>query len=111
MSHHSPATMGRPPLRHPDRKSELAERETIALRTKDGYHAIDARVLSKRPDRIQIMLHEGAHTVFCELKPTADALAYVGVSLGREIVYERSRAEVEADVAESGSVESDSPRW
>ena len=57
------------------------------------------------------MLHEGAHSVFCELKPTADARAYVGTSLGREIVYERSRAEVEADIAGRGSTEGTSPSW
>ena len=112
MSHHSPATMGpRTPLHYPDRHSEVAERETIALRTKDGYHAIDAQVLSKQADRIHIMLNEGAHSVFCELKPTPDALAYVGTSLGREVIYERSRAQVEADVAQSGPHESDAAAW
>ena len=66
-------------------------------------------VLSKRADRIEIMLHDGTHSVFCELKPTPDARAYVGKALGREIVYERSRTEVEADIARRGPVESDSP--
>jgi len=75
-----------------------ADRETIPLRTNDGK-AIEGVVLSKRPDRIHVILDEGTHSVFCELKPTADALAYSGSSMGRDIVYERSRAEVEADIA------------
>ena len=68
------------------------------LRTKDGK-AIEVAVLSIRPERIHVMLGEGTHTVFCELKPAADARAYVGSAMGREVVYERSRAQVEADLA------------
>ena len=73
-------------------------RETILLRTRDGQ-AIEVVVLSKRPERIHVILGEGTHSVFCELKPTADAGAYVGRAMGREIVYERSRAQVEGDIA------------
>ena len=86
----------------PSREDGLLERETISLRTKDGQ-AIEVVVLSKRPDRIQVILGEGTHSVFCELKPTADARAYVGSAMGREIVYERSRAQVEADIAKGAS--------
>jgi hypothetical protein len=32
------------------------------------------------------------------LTPTRNALAYVGNAMGREIVYERSRAQVQADI-------------
>ena len=85
--------------------------ETITLRAKGADQAMEGLVLSKRADRIQIMLHEGPHSVFCELKPTADARAYVGTSLGRDIVYDRSRAEVEADIARRGAAESDAPAW
>ena len=56
-------------------------------------------MLSKGADRIQVILGEGTHSVFCELKPTPDARAYVGHVMGREIVYERSRAQVETDIA------------
>ena len=102
----------RSPLhRPPDRTGEDAQRETIKLRAKGGDQPMEVLVLSKRPDRIQIMLHEGAHSVFCELKPTPDARAYVGTSLGRDIVYERSRADVEADIANRGTAESDAPTW
>jgi hypothetical protein len=101
----------RSPVHGHDHNSDDAERETIAIRTRSGDLTLDAVVLNKRADRIQIMLHEGAQSVFCELKPTADALAYVGTSLGREMIYERSRAQVEADVAKGGSAESDAPAW
>jgi len=55
-------------------------------------------VLSKRPDRIEVVLGEGAHSVRCALTPTRTAQAYVGTVMGREIVYERSRALVQADI-------------
>jgi hypothetical protein len=34
----------------------------------------------------------------CELSPTRNGLAYAGSIAGREIVYERSRAQVQADL-------------
>ena len=105
-------TAPRSPLPGPaDRKVEEAPRESITLRTKGTDLPMEGLVLSKRADRIQIMLHEGSHSVFCELKPTRDARAYVGSSLGREIVYERSRAEVEADIAKRGEAETDASAW
>lgn len=104
--------VSRSPLhRPPDRQGEDEQQETITLRAKGGDQAIDVLVLSKRADRIHIMLREGPQSLFCELKPTQDARAYIGTSLGREIVYERSRAEVEADIAKRGAVERDAPAW
>ena len=88
----------RPPENRSNGDAGPAERETIPLRTKDGK-AIEGIVLSKGADRIQVILGEGTHSVFCELKPTADARAYVGHAMGREIVYERSRDQVETDIA------------
>jgi DUF2075 family protein len=35
----------------------------------------------------------------CTLTPTRNGLAYAGSVMGREIIYERSRAQVEADLA------------
>ena len=112
MSHPSAVPMfPRSPLHRPDRNAEDAPRETITVRCRSGDRPIEALVLSKRGDRIQIMLYEGSHSVFCELKPTSDSLAYAGTSLGREIVYERSRAQVEAEIAEGGSTERSSSSW
>jgi hypothetical protein len=91
--------VSRPPLANrSSREDGSGEHETISLRTRDGTE-VDVLVLSKRPDRIHVIMGEGTHSVFCELKPTADARAYVGNANGREIVYERSRAEVEAEIA------------
>ena len=47
---------------------------------------------------IQIVLGEGVHSVRCHLTPTRNDSAYVGNAMGREIVYERSREEVKADL-------------
>jgi len=84
------------------------ERETITLRATESGKTMDVVVLSKRADRIHVMLGEGTHSVFCELKPTHNALAYVGNAMGRDFVYERSRAQVQADIDQGGSVLRDS---
>jgi hypothetical protein len=39
------------------------------------------------------------HSVRCDLTPTRNGLAYVGSARGREIVYERTREQVKADLA------------
>jgi hypothetical protein len=71
--------------------------EKITVRTETGQ-TLDVVVLNKRADRIQVVLGEGIHSVKCELVPTRNGLAYAGSVMGREIVYERSRAQVQADV-------------
>ncbi len=60
---------------------------------------LEVVVLNKRLDVIQIVLGEGVHNVRCDLTPTRNGLAYVGNAMGREIVYERSREDVKADLA------------
>ena len=54
-------------------------------------------VFDKRLDVIQVVLGEGVHSVRCDLVPTRNGLAYVGNARGREIVYEKSRTQVEAE--------------
>jgi len=71
--------------------------EKITVRTETGQ-TLEVVVLSKRADRIQVVLGEGIHSVKCELVPTRNGLAYAGSVMGREIVYERSRAQVEAEL-------------
>jgi hypothetical protein len=71
--------------------------EKIKVRTETGQ-TLEVVVLSKRADRIQVVLGEGIHNVKCDLTPTRNGLAYAGSVMGREIVYERSRAQVEADI-------------
>ncbi|HEY4997541.1 MAG TPA: hypothetical protein VII36_00285 [Usitatibacter sp.] len=71
--------------------------ERIKIKTENGQ-VLEVVVLSKRPESIQIVLGEGVHSVKCGLSPTRNGLAYVGSVMGREIVYERSQADVKADI-------------
>lgn len=72
--------------------------EQIKVRVTESGQLVDVVVLSKRADRIQVVLGEGIHNVKCELTPTRNGLAYAGVVMGRELVYERSREQVQADI-------------
>jgi hypothetical protein len=72
--------------------------ERITVRVTETGQTMDVVVLNKRAERIQVVLGEGVHSVRCELTPTRTALAYVGGVMGREIVYERSREQVQADI-------------
>ena len=71
--------------------------EKIKVRTEAGQ-LLEVVVYDKRADRIQVVLGEGPHSVKAELTPTRNGLAYAGQVMGREIVYERSRAQVQADI-------------
>jgi hypothetical protein len=72
--------------------------EKITVRVTTTGQTLDVVVLSKRVDVIEIVLGEGIHSVRCRLMPTRNCLAYVGSAMGREIVYERGRAQVKADL-------------
>ncbi len=72
--------------------------EKIKLRVTDTGQTMEVVVLSKRADRIQVVLGTGIHNVKCDLTPTRNGLAYAGNAMGREIVYERSREQVQADI-------------
>jgi hypothetical protein len=71
--------------------------ERIPVRMENG-RTMDVVVLSKRAGCIQVVIGEGTHSVRCELVPTRNGRAYSGTVMGREIVYERSPAEVQADL-------------
>jgi hypothetical protein len=71
--------------------------EKIKVRTESGQ-LLEVVVLSKRATGIQVVLGEGIHSVKCELTPTRNGLAYAGSIMGREIIYERSRDQVQADI-------------
>ena len=73
--------------------------EKIQVRVTSSGQTLEVVVLNKRLDVIQVVLGEGVHNVRCDLMPTRNGLAYVGNARGREIVYERSREEVKADLA------------
>lgn len=72
--------------------------QKIKVRVTETDMIMDVTVFSKREDRIEVVLGEGVHSVKCELLPTPNGMAYAGSAMGREIVYERSREEVKADV-------------
>jgi K+/H+ antiporter YhaU regulatory subunit KhtT len=71
--------------------------EKIKVKTENGQ-TLDVVVLNKTANRIEVVLGEGVHSVRCALTPTRNEMAYAGTIMGREIVYERSRAQVQADI-------------
>jgi len=73
--------------------------EKVKIRVTATGQELDVVVLNKRLDLITVVLGEGVHNVRVELSPTRNGTAYVGKALGREIVYERSREDVKADLA------------
>jgi hypothetical protein len=71
--------------------------ERIKVKTENGQ-LLDVLVYDKRPERIQVVLGEGVHSVKCELLPTRNGMAYAGQVMGRELVYERSKEQVKHDI-------------
>jgi hypothetical protein len=71
--------------------------EKIKVKMENGQ-MLEVVVLNKRAEHIQVVLGEGVHSVRCDLSPTRNGLAYAGSVMGREIVYERSQAQVKADI-------------
>ena len=71
--------------------------EKIKVRMENGQ-TMEVVVLDKRASAISIVLGEGIHSVKCQLSPTRNGLAYAGSVMGRELVYERSREQVQADL-------------
>jgi hypothetical protein len=72
--------------------------EKIKVRLTSTGQEIEVTVFSKRAEAIEVVVGEGVHSVRATLMPTRNGLAYAGNVRGREIVYERSRAQVEAEV-------------
>lgn len=72
--------------------------EKIKVRVTQTGQIMEVVVFNKRADCLEIVLGEGVHSVKCQLTPTRNALAYAGSVMGREVVYERSRAQVQADI-------------
>jgi hypothetical protein len=73
------------------------DNETIEVKTENG-RILQVVVVSKSVDAIWVVLGEGLHNVRCKLVPTRNALAYAGSVMGRELVYERSVAQVRGDL-------------
>ena len=74
------------------------QNETITVTNTESGTTMDVVVLYKRADSITIVIGEGIHNVQCELTPTRNGQAYAGSVMGREMVYQRSREDVQADL-------------
>ncbi|MCD4689719.1 MAG: hypothetical protein K8R55_10370 [Desulfuromonadaceae bacterium] len=71
----------------------------IKVRVTETDQIVSVEVIEKRPERIKVLLGEGDHSVRCELLPTPNGRAYAGTVMGRELVYECSRQQVQEDLA------------
>jgi hypothetical protein len=78
--------------------------EKIEVRATSSGQTLQVVVLHKRLEVIQVVLGEGIHNVRCDLTPNRNGTAYVGSAMGREIVYERSREDVKADLARAAGL-------
>lgn len=72
--------------------------EKIQVRVTETKQVMEVVVFSKRASAIEVVIGEGVHSVKCSLSPTRTGQAYAGSVMGREIVYERSREQVQADI-------------
>ena len=72
--------------------------EKITVRVTSTGQTMEVVVFSKRPTGITVVIGEGVHNMKCELSPTRNQRAYAGTIAGREIVYERTVEQVQADI-------------
>lgn len=72
--------------------------EKIKVRVTQTGQTMEVVVFDKCAESIEVVIGEGVHNVKCQLTPTRNGLAYAGTIAGREIVYERSREQVQADI-------------
>jgi hypothetical protein len=75
------------------------DNEKIKVRATATGQELDVVVYSKRLDAIEVVIGQGTHSVRCTLTPNRNNTAYAGSAMGREIVYERTREDVKADLA------------
>jgi hypothetical protein len=74
--------------------------EKIKVRMESGQE-LTVVVTGKGADGIWIVLGEGVHNIKCKLTPTRNGLAYAGSVMGREVIFERSVKQVQADLAQA----------
>jgi len=72
--------------------------EKITVVATESGQEMDVVVFSKRANLIQVVIGEGVHSVTCDLTPTGNGQAYAGSVMGRELVYQHSREQVQADI-------------
>ena len=74
------------------------QNETITVINTDSGQSMDVVVLNKRAHLITVVIGKGVHNVQCNLVPTKNGQAYVGSIMGRELIFHRSREQVQADM-------------
>ena len=72
--------------------------DKITVRITETGKTMEVVVFSKRAEVIEVVIGEGVHNMKCSLTPTRNGLAYAGSVRGRELVYERGRSQVEAEL-------------
>jgi len=72
--------------------------ETITVINTESEKSMDVVVFNKSVNQISVVIGEGVHSVQCDLTPTKNGQAYAGSVMGREIVFHRSREQVQADL-------------
>ena len=72
--------------------------EKITVRHTETGRTMEVVVFSKRVEAIEVVVGEGMHSMKCVLTPTRNGLAYAGSIMGRELVYEKCREKVKADL-------------
>ena len=72
--------------------------ETITVTNTESGQSMDVVVFDMRANQITVVIGEGVHSVKCDLTPTKNGQAYAGSVMGREIVFHRSREQVQADL-------------
>ena len=74
------------------------QNETIKVINTESGQTMDVVVLHKHVHKITVVIGKGIHNVQCDLVPTKYKQSYAGSVMGREIVYERSCEQVQADM-------------
>ncbi len=74
------------------------QNETITVTNTESGKTMDVVVFDKRASQITVVIGEGVHSVKCDLTPTNNGQAYVGSVMGREIVFDCSREQVQAEL-------------
>lgn len=77
------------------------QNETITVSNTESGQTMDVLVFDKRANQITVVIGEGVHSMKCELTLTKNEQAYVGSVLGREIIYQCSREQIQAELDET----------
>lgn len=72
--------------------------DKITVRHTETGRTMEVVVFSLRAEAIEVVIGQGMNNMKCVLTPTRNGLAYAGTVMGRELVYERSQAQVKADL-------------